>query len=84
MDNDDERKIVTYEKLCIDYKITLPVNQSTGNLQFKSELIEENFNMGVWIERWGEKDGNAFVSKMFDLIVTIKLGFESNCWFVKL
>ena len=40
--------------------------------------------MGDWIERWGEKDGNAFVSKMFDLIVTIKLGFESNCWFVKL
>ena len=62
----------------------MPVNQSTGDVPFKCKVFEENFNMGDWIERWGKKDGNAFVSKMFDLIVTIKLGFESNCWFVKL
>ena len=62
----------------------MPVNQSTGDVQFKSELFEKNFNMGDWIEQWGKKDGNLFVSKMFDLIVTIKLGFKSNCWFVKL
>ena len=87
-DTTNTRKIATHkydddEQLAC--KITLPVNQSTtGNLRFKFKLFEKKFDMGDWIERWGEKDGNLFVSKMLDLIVTIKLVFESNCWLVKL
>ena len=44
-------------------KITLPVNQSKGDLQFKLIPFERELNQKDWIEDWGEKDGNLFVSK---------------------
>ena len=63
-------------------KITLPVNQSTQDFQFKSEPFEKGCDKGDWIECWGEKDGNVFVSKIVDGILqlqftgTIQLGLE--------
>ena len=59
-------------------KIILPVNQSTCDVAVRSEAFEEQFNVDDWIEHWGEKDGNLFVSKTFNSIATIKLTFESN------
>ena len=69
------------------WKITLPIDQSKGELQFKSIPFEEEFDKVDWIERWGVKDGNAFVSKIFEGIfhfkfIDLKLGFELNYSFV--
>ena len=68
-------------------KITLPIDQSKGELQFKSIPFKWKFNIQDWIKRWGEKDGNAFVSKIFEGIfyfrfLDLKLGFELNYSFV--
>ena len=80
-----------YDDDRIACKITLPVDQLKGNLQFKAKTFKREFNENDWLKHWGEKDGNAFVSfklfnsmYQFEFIVALTLGFVSNCWFVNI
>ena len=69
-DTNNTRKIATHkdEDLYIACKITLPVNQSVGDIQLKSIPFQQEFNKEDWIKCWRMKDGNVFVSKVFESI----------------
>ena len=51
------------------YKITLPINQSITDVEFKFLPFESGFSQEEWIQNWEGKDGYLFVIKILEKTV---------------